>query len=373
MTEPLIALHPEPGVRIRRANLADREALIELSRVVFAETGAEKGGELTPEFWDWQFARQPANRIGIWIGEYHGEIVAQVPANIVRLKWENRELLAAWVIDLLVHPAHRNKSLFIRVARFCNQEMAETGISLCVGLPNKKSLPASVRFVSHTLVCQVPVLVLPMKWNRLLGRMGMPSWASAALGPLAAAGHRLIRVPARKAKGIVIREVTSFSEAVDDFWKRASKPHKIISVRDRKYLNWRYFECPGRTYRVLIAEDTGILVGYLVHRVFEKDGLKMGGIMDVLVEPGRRDVLHALLGRGISALREQEVDAVMSLMQRDDFYYPALQRWGFAKVPERLNPRAFNLVCRVLEAGLPKGEFFTPENWFITLGDFDVF
>jgi hypothetical protein len=373
MTEPLIGLHPESGVRIRRANLGDREALIELTRVVFSETGAEKGAELTPEFWDWQFARQPANRLGIWIGEYHGEIVAQVPANIVRVKWGNRELLAAWVIDLLVHPAHRNKALFIRVARFSNQEMSESGISLCLGLPNKKSLPAAVRFVSHTLVCQVPVLVLPVRWNRLLERMGIPSWAGAALGPLAAAGHRLTRFPARKTKGVVIREVPSFPEAIDDFWRRASTPHKIISVRDRKYLTWRYFGCPGRTYEVKIAEEKGTIVGYLVHRVFEKDGLKMGGIMDALVEPGRRDVLHALLASGISALREQGVDAVMSLMQPDDFYYPALRRWGFAKVPERLNPRAFNLVCRVLDAGLPKGEFCVPKNWFITLGDFDVF
>jgi hypothetical protein len=63
----------------------------------------------------------------------------------------------------------------------------------------------------------------------------------------------------------------------------------------------------------------------------------------------------------------------MALMQRDDFYYSALRRWGFARVPERLNPRTFNLVCRVLQPGLPKSEFCSPQNWFITLGDFDVY
>src|ERR1700691_462327 len=101
MTDPLIATHHETGVRIRKATLADRDALIELTRVVFAETGAEKGGELGAEFWEWQFARQPTGRTDIWVGELNGRIIVQIPTNVVRLKWENRELLAAWVIDLL--------------------------------------------------------------------------------------------------------------------------------------------------------------------------------------------------------------------------------------------------------------------------------
>jgi hypothetical protein len=373
MAETLITLHPEAGVRIRKATLADRDALIELCRVVFAESGTEKSGELSPGFWEWQHARQPTNRMDVWVGEFNGRIVAQIPTNVVRLKWENRELLAAWVIDLMVHPSHRDKSLFIRVGRIANREMGETGISLCLGLPNKKSLPAAIRFIKHNLVCQVPVLVLPLRWSRLLGQAGIPSWASPFIGSLASFGHRLTGLPRPKSKGIVIREVTEFPEEIDNFWQRASVPHKIISVRDRKYLTWRYCECPTRNYRIHVAETNGILAGYLVHRVFEKDGLKMGALMDVLVEPGRRDVLYALLGKGIAALREQRVDGVMSLMQPDDFYYPALKRRGFARIPERFNPRTFNLVCRVLLPGLPKTEFCSGQNWFITFGDFDVY
>ena len=374
MTQPLISPDPtDASIRIRKATLADRDALIELTRVVFAETGAEKAPEVGPEFWDWQFARQPAKRMDIWVGESNGQIVAQVPSNVVRVKWHGRELLAAWVIDLLVHPAHRDKSMFVRVGRAFNQEMAATGIGICLGLPNKRSMPASIRFLKYKLVNQVPVLMLPMRWGRLVERAGIPSWASRQLGSFAAAGHRLFRLPVPRAKGITIREVTRFPEGMDELWRRAAMLHTIISVRDRDYLNWRYCDCPTRKYRIHLAESDGKRVGYLVHRVFEKDGLKIGALMDVLVDPGRKTAVHALLSSGISALREQKVDAVMSLMQRDDFYYPALRRWGFVRVPERINPRTFNLVCRILAPGLPKEEFCAGENWFITLGDFDVY
>jgi hypothetical protein len=374
MTHSLISSDPEDaGLRIRKATLADRDALIELMRVVFAETGAEKGPEVGPEFWDWQFARQPANRMEIWVGESHGQIVAQVPGNVVRVKWRERELLATWVIDLLVHPAHRDKSMFVRVGRAFNQEMAATGVGICLGLPNKRSMPASIRFLKYKLVNQVPVLVLPVRWGRLVGRAGIPTWASSLTGALAATGHRLTRLPTPRAKGIMVREVTGFPEGTDDLWQRAAAPHTLIPVRDRQYLNWRYCDCPTRKYRIHVAESDGKLVGYLVHRVFEKDGMKIGALMDVLVDPGQKNAVHALLGSGISALREQKVDAVMSLMQRDDFYYPALRRWGFVRVPERFNPRTFNFVCRILVPGLPEHELCAGENWFITLGDFDVY
>jgi hypothetical protein len=147
MSEPLAQLHGEGGVRIRQATLADRDALIELSRIVFEETGTDKINELGTDFWDWQFARQPSSRMGVWLAELDGQIVAQLPTNIVRLKWGNRELLAAVVIDLMVHPAHRNKSLFVKLGRAAHAEMGKTGIGITAGLPNKNSYPGAVRFL----------------------------------------------------------------------------------------------------------------------------------------------------------------------------------------------------------------------------------
>lgn len=373
MTDSILALQNEPGLRLRKAVPADRNGLIELTRVVFAETGAEKGTELSPEFWDWQFARQPTGRTDIWLAELNGQIIAQMPANVARLKWGNREVLAAWVIDLLVHPAHRDKALFIRLGRLSSKEMGETGISLSLGLPNKKSFPASIRYVKHHLVSQVPVLVLPIRWSSLLRRAGIPSWVSRALGPVAAAGQRVTRLPFARTKGIVVRRVSEFPEATDNFWHRASTSHKIISVRDRKYLSWRFCDCPTRKYRILIAEINGEMAGYLVHRVFEKDGLKIGALMDGLVEPEGQDAFSALVEKGVADLREAGVDAIMALMMPDSLYYRALRRRGFAKIPERFNPRTFNLVCRVIEQGLPENEATEDKNWFVTLGDFDVY
>lgn len=374
MPEPLAQLRGEGGVRIRQATLADRDALIELSRIVFEETGTDKINELGADFWDWQFARQPSNRMGVWLAEFDGQIVAQLPTNIVRLKWENRELLAAVVIDLMVHPAHRNKSLFVKLGRAAHTEMGKTGIGITAGLPNKNSYPGAVRFLKYQPVCQIPLLILPVRWSRLLERAGVPAWLSRPLGMVAGVGRHLFSRPAPRASNRVqIREVAEFPDAIDEFWQRVSPAHNIMTVRDLKYLKWRYRGCPTRAYAIQVAESDGRLVGYLVRRVFEKDGLRLGALMDVLVDPGRADVLNALLGKAIAAFRNDKVDAVAALMQKDKFYYPEFRRQGMVQIPERFNPRTFDFVCKVLRPDLPESDFRSPQNWFLTLGDYDVY
>lgn len=373
MPEPLLKSSTESNVLIRQATPADRDALLELSRTVFRETGTDKGSELTPEFWDWQFVHQPSNRFCVWVAEIDGQIIGQHPTNVIRVKWGNRELLSGVVIDLVVLPAHRKKSLFVNLGRAAQEEMSKTGIGLSSGFPNKNAYPAASRFLEYKTVCQVPVLVMPMHWGRLLRAAKIPSWIAPFMGTFAAAGHRLFRRPMRNFDDVEVRETTEFPEEIDEFWDRASAGHKIISVRDHRYLNWRYCQCPTRTYGIHVARSDGKLAGYLVRRTFEKGGLKLGVIMDMLVEPGRGDVLNALLQSALASFREQAPDAIVSLIQSDAFYYPALRRHGFFRIPERFNPRTFNYVCRVHWPDLPEGEFCAPQNWFITLGDYDVY
>jgi Acetyltransferase (GNAT) domain len=379
MSEPSVTLRAENGVQIRQARLADRDALIELSRVVFQETGTDKIGELGADFWEWQFAQQPGNRMGVWLAEFEGQIVGQLPTNIVRMKWGSRERLAALVIDLMVHPAHRNKSLFVKLCRVANVEMTNTGIGISAGLPNKNSYASAVRFLKYHPVCQIPLLILPLRWGRLLAQAKIPKGIAGPLGALAAAGRRLTILPGPTSGSVSVREVTQFPEAIDELWERVSGVSgvpglsRIWTVRDRAYLTWRYSQCPTRTYRIYLAEADGKLNGYLVTRTFVRDGLKTGAVMDLLVEPGHREAANALIASAVTQFRVENVDAAIALMQRDELLYPALVRRGFFRIPERFNPRTFNFVCRVLAPELPEREFYNPQSWFLTLGDYDVY
>ena len=49
-----------------------------------------------------------------------------------------------------------------------------------------------------------------------------------------------------------------------------------------------------------------------------------------------------------------------------------LQQLGFRRVPERYNPRTFNLLVKDLEES-SRADLFEGANWTITLADWDVF
>jgi len=361
------------SVRIRRATLADRDALIELSRTVFNETGTDKAREIGEAFWDWQFAKQPAGQFLIWLAELNGRIVGQVPTNSVRLKCLDREVLGAITIDAMVHPAHRDKTLFVKLGRRADQEMGEAGISVGVGLPNRNSLPAAVRFMKYKIVCQVPLLMKPIRWDRLIAKAGAPAWIGGFVGVFARGAQRLRHRSAQPHGQVTVRETVEFPAETDLFWEKASPPHPVIAVRDRRYLAWRYCESPTRRYRIFIAKKKGAMAGYAVTRVFQKSGLRMGALMDLMAEPGRPEIPDALITKVIEELKLEDIDALVALMQNHNFYYPALRRQGFWRVPERVNPRTFNLVCRAVDASLDTGQLMDGKNWFLTLGDYDVY
>ena len=53
--------------------------------------------------------------------------------------------------------------------------------------------------------------------------------------------------------------------------------------------------------------------------------------------------------------------------------HPQLADWrkiGFLQLPERFNPRPFNLIVKQLDGGIGA---LDPASWLITLGDWDVF
>jgi hypothetical protein len=50
------------------------------------------------------------------------------------------------------------------------------------------------------------------------------------------------------------------------------------------------------------------------------------------------------------------------------------KRYGFVRVPAKLNPRKLNMLARMTsDETISAEKLFKKENWFATLGDWDVF
>src|SRR5262249_8365452 len=82
-----------------------------------------------------------------------------------------------------------------------------------------------------------------------------------------------------------IEEVSRFDLSVEDLWNRIGPRFQVCAKRTSNLLNWRYFERPGTGYTVFSASTGAKWIGYVVVRLVEKWGIRLGTVVDLFFDP----------------------------------------------------------------------------------------
>jgi len=169
-----------------------------------------------------------------------------------------------------------------------------------------------------------------------------------------------------------VRETSSFDQRFDSLWNEASRDHKIMVVRDKAYLTWRYVEKPANDYVILITEKGNDLLGYIVLRCMEEFGLRVGFIVDIFTIPEETGVSVDLISEAVKYFELKQMDMVGCLMLPNVRYGHSLKQAGFIKAPSKLLPQDMYLGVRPISSQYPVTFFIDPNNWFINWSDHDV-
>ena len=121
-----------------------------------------------------------------------------------------------------------------------------------------------------------------------------------------------------------------FDEKVDELFDKVKKEYDFIVDRGRDYLNWRYNDTRSGNYIVKTVETNGQLLGYLVFFInrFIKE-YPIGYIVDVIMEPGREDVLRVLIESALQELDSEGVNIVNYLNVKGHHYEKVFSEYGF--------------------------------------------
>lgn len=128
-----------------------------------------------------------------------------------------------------------------------------------------------------------------------------------------------------------VRSTDAFDTRIDRLFEVAAAPFDFIPVRTAAYLNWRYLDGRLGWFTALIAEEEGELLGYAVFRLV---GTR-AHLADILVLPGRREVLRALIERAVGLAGRHGASAVECTMMLHHPYTPELKAAGFIRVKRR--------------------------------------
>jgi len=113
--------------------------------------------------------------------------------------------------------------------------------------------------------------------------------------------------------------IDEFKDEIDGLW--GSLRYDFFTVRDKSYLNWRYFENPDK-YDVIVAKKGDKCLGYVVKKL-SKDG-KIGLICDFITIDDRVDVFCRLIQEAEKEFKKQGVQRIELMCVENTPYYRAL-------------------------------------------------
>jgi len=350
------------GLKVRDGNEKDLDQILSLRKVVFGEMEKDK---LDPEFWKWEFMEGPDGKALIYIVEEGGRVIGHFSDIPRKFSVNGNLVLGTLSLDLMVHPDYRRRGLFEEMGRYAAQHVKEANGLFMMAYPIRKETIHGLTKIGWNKVVELPVLVYPIRFRGIVDRYLHFRPLSLLLGGVARFFHFLFfqhKVRVKKEEGIDIDQVDQLDDEFDRFWERVLSLYPIMGVRDRSFLNWRYFQHPTRTYTIYRAMKRGEMRGYLILRKVDLLDFNSAVIVDLLALD--KGTLKALVARSIEHSYKEGTALLGSMVPKTHPYYRDLRHWGF--LPS-LKTFQFMVYPIVEEKGL-----LNPEAWYVNWGDTDV-
>jgi hypothetical protein len=327
----------DPGYVIRQYEPGDDEGIVNTLELAF--NGWPKFDlSCTPlEHWRWKFLSCPIEPRMIVVAEKDDEIAGVSHSMPYMIHIGKEAVLGANGCDVATHPDHQKKGVYSRIRVFKEEKILEKGIVLTYGIETnpiliKKNLENGPDvLVPHEVVMYIRI--------RDLARANL-----GKQGAIKKTGYSLLKnfniATNRSPKNITdfrIKSAEFFDERVNDLLERNKQVYRYIMVRDKEFLNWRYADPRGGDYRIWMAYDDEVLLGYIVAKInrYDEDNL-LGCIMDLMVEPSRFDVADALMKVGLDYIDGQDVNRVYFIGVRGGSLEGILRGNGFVNSRRRV-------------------------------------
>jgi len=279
----------------------------------------------------WQFQENPATRdlpSRLWVATIADAVVGFLGAFPVRYKFGDREQTIRHPCDLLAAEAARGMGLGRALIAHYVADCDTLSTALVYA-------PYTVRIyeaLGFTPLNVHPQYLRPYSVTGMLGlkpSTGSPSKGlSHSMRSVAAGGATVLArgVNAlRRPKADPRVHVSGLSSATEDFdtlWRQLAPRFTHVGVRDRAFVQWRFFQDPLSKHHVFLARDgSGDPLGYAAVRNIQRRGATVTQLMDLFCDPGDHRTARSLLSAACGHA-ERHASAAITCMG----LHPSLRR-----------------------------------------------
>ena len=296
--------------------------------------GGKTEAALRQAEWNWYFdgppVRRPVSVSPPIVVDKKGQLVGLWGFVPCRIHVADLSYDSGWTMAFMSHPKHRGEGL--KLVRHI-----KSGGFVGIGFPTEETIPLHRKiFGSDTIECPRSINFLRLVDAGAVLKEKQPKRGFLAplvrpLHKLAMAGHDLVRpLWSVRPKGLQIAQTDEFGPEFDLLFERAKTQHGVLPDRSAAFLDWRFRASPARSYTVLSARMGGDLVGYIAFRTVEKDGRRIGRIVDCLCLPEGPWAGDALIAAAVDTLKRGDIQLIQATFSATSKpYIAALRRHGF--------------------------------------------
>lgn len=355
-------------ITMRDAEPSDHEAVRACMDEVFHETAGQKTSEFGRELWEWQYLRGEHPSLVV-VADDDGRLCGYYHALIVSMRRDGRPVLGAMVQDVGTLASYRGQGIFKNMGGYALERVRERGAEFVYTFPNERSRPSFERNHKYQRVAKVPVWITPLDAAGLVaGKVGAP-WLAVLGAPLAPLHRAFRRSLGRLPADVTVTREDTFSGELSALADAFSSRVAISLARSVPYLTWRFKQKPKGGYECWAMRRGGDAIAYVVTRRATLFDSPCVVFMDFGCLADGEDDLRRLVAQRLAT--EQATGAMLGVTMGLHPFLGTLGPLGFLRVPEKLNPRPFNLLTRI-PGGTEPPDLLDATRWQITLADWDV-
>lgn len=352
------------ALAVRKVEIRDLPAVYRLYRSVEPEDQITQ--EAFERWWRWLYVDNPT-KAGFALGSFDlgGENLGHIALAPFSFLVDDELVTVGFSGQLMVAESQRHTLLYPSLVKQLLTSYPQYGCKFCYSEVTRPRVLASNTALGFQKGGDFRIYARPYRLEKLVRmKLGSLAWLAK---PAVRLGEILLQVGSPFSHGgISVSEVSAFPPEIEPFLQSMRHQFKLTAYRNVPILNWRFTGNSDRKYRILLACEGRIPVGYLVLRRMPMKSFDALAVVDFLFALNRPQVGHALMRQVHRIACAEGVDLSVTMLNYTSPYLGLLRTWGFLRTPEK-----FTLITHE-----PKGSHYRLqarpfEDWHVTWFDHD--
>ena len=339
----------------------ENEEILDLTKKIFGDVEINN-----PSYFNWQYRDNPNGKALVLLARDDSSNLIVGTNTIIPMKLfvDDEIITSSLACNVQVHPDYRKKGIFSKLLLSMPKFALANNINSLFAIPNDNSFKAFINEGSIEIT-HLPLLIKPIRLSKYFEF------------PL-----KQILKPFDifwKKRNISLNNIEEFHEDFDDSFenltKKTSNRISVMNSRRKEFLNWRYKNHPTQKYQIFILKINNELIGYIITKIHYIGKKKIGVILDYVVDANFKDKsqLKNLIDKVILYFWDNKVSVAIATSRNGILENQLLQNSGFFVAPSFLKPVSLHFIVHTFDNDKKHAKLKKFDNWFFTLGAYDVF